>query len=266
MDWELDFLVRNCLNPFTSSNFFSGPAVLDSYPFASLSLQFPVPSLFLSSFFFSPTAFHLDNENALSNHRHPSTIQRFQKFGEEPFVRTAEDIAFATALFIAKGGSFVNYYMVGSPTHLSVPDNRFLIIKDGIFKRIFEICCVWRGKSIEIQRSTMEARIWEALALRTWPQATTMKLHSMSTVRAWTQFYKISIFTAFIIFPWGTRLGLTWQSKYAHLKDLHASIKSISNVLLFGKPTILSLGPLQSVWIFSSNCIICSMWHNSSKI
>ncbi|CAA7405284.1 unnamed protein product [Spirodela intermedia] len=41
----------------------------------------------------------------------------FQRFGEEPYIRTAEDIAFATALFIARGGSFVNYYMYHGGTN-----------------------------------------------------------------------------------------------------------------------------------------------------
>lgn len=38
---------------------------------------------------------------------------RYQVFGEEPYKRSAQDIAFHVALFIAKmNGSFVNYYMV----------------------------------------------------------------------------------------------------------------------------------------------------------
>ena len=38
---------------------------------------------------------------------------RYQVYGGEPYIRSAEDIAFAVALFIAKkNGSFVNYYMV----------------------------------------------------------------------------------------------------------------------------------------------------------
>jgi len=37
----------------------------------------------------------------------------YQTYGEEPYLRSAEDIAFHVALFIAKkGGSYVNYYMV----------------------------------------------------------------------------------------------------------------------------------------------------------
>lgn len=40
-------------------------------------------------------------------------MQRYQVYGEDPRPRSAEDIAFAVALFIAKkNGSFVNYYMV----------------------------------------------------------------------------------------------------------------------------------------------------------
>ncbi|KAG2281985.1 hypothetical protein Bca52824_053205 [Brassica carinata] len=36
----------------------------------------------------------------------------YQTFGEEPLKRSAEDIAFQVALFIARNGSFINYYMV----------------------------------------------------------------------------------------------------------------------------------------------------------
>jgi len=36
----------------------------------------------------------------------------YQTYGKETRSRSAEDIAFHAALFIAKGGSFVNYYMV----------------------------------------------------------------------------------------------------------------------------------------------------------
>ncbi|RDY08363.1 Beta-galactosidase 16 [Mucuna pruriens] len=38
----------------------------------------------------------------------------FQVFGGAPYIRTAEDIAYNVALFIAKRGSYVNYYMVSS--------------------------------------------------------------------------------------------------------------------------------------------------------
>ncbi|KAH7685343.1 Beta-galactosidase protein [Dioscorea alata] len=42
----------------------------------------------------------------------------YQVFGGEPYIRSAEDIAFHVALFIAKGGSFVNYYMYHGGTNL----------------------------------------------------------------------------------------------------------------------------------------------------
>ncbi|XP_058089918.1 beta-galactosidase 6-like [Magnolia sinica] len=41
----------------------------------------------------------------------------FQVFGGEPYIRTAEDIAFAVALFIAKNGSYINYYMYHGGTN-----------------------------------------------------------------------------------------------------------------------------------------------------
>lgn len=39
-------------------------------------------------------------------------ISRFEEFGGPIHRRPVEDIAFAVARFIQKGGSFVNYYMV----------------------------------------------------------------------------------------------------------------------------------------------------------
>lgn len=36
----------------------------------------------------------------------------FQVYGSEPYIRSAEDIAFHAALFVAKNGSYINYYMV----------------------------------------------------------------------------------------------------------------------------------------------------------
>ena len=37
----------------------------------------------------------------------------YQVYGDEPYIRSAENIAFHVALFIAaKNGAFVNYYMV----------------------------------------------------------------------------------------------------------------------------------------------------------
>ena len=38
---------------------------------------------------------------------------RFSEFGEPNPQRPVEDLAFSVARFIRKGGSFVNYYMVG---------------------------------------------------------------------------------------------------------------------------------------------------------
>lgn len=41
----------------------------------------------------------------------------YQVYGGEPYMRSAEDIAFHVALFIAKNGSFVNYYMYHGGTN-----------------------------------------------------------------------------------------------------------------------------------------------------
>lgn len=41
----------------------------------------------------------------------------YQVFGGEPYIRSAQDIAFHVALFIAKNGSYVNYYMYHGGTN-----------------------------------------------------------------------------------------------------------------------------------------------------
>ncbi|KAF8411754.1 hypothetical protein HHK36_004312 [Tetracentron sinense] len=41
----------------------------------------------------------------------------YQVFGGEPYIRSAEDIAFHVALFVAKNGSYVNYYMYHGGTN-----------------------------------------------------------------------------------------------------------------------------------------------------
>ncbi|KAK1322784.1 Beta-galactosidase 16 [Acorus calamus] len=50
----------------------------------------------------------------------------YQAFGEEPLIRSAEDIAFAVALWIAKNGSFVNYYMYHGGTNFARTGSAFV--------------------------------------------------------------------------------------------------------------------------------------------
>ncbi|XP_050235162.1 beta-galactosidase 16-like isoform X2 [Mercurialis annua] len=51
----------------------------------------------------------------------------YQVFGGEPYIRTAEDIAFHVALFIAKNGSYVNYYMYHGGTNFGRTSSAFAI-------------------------------------------------------------------------------------------------------------------------------------------
>lgn len=51
-------------------------------------------------------------------------------YGGDPYIRSAEDIAFHVALFIAKKGSYVNYYMVS----LYVNDTRGITLLNGLTK------------------------------------------------------------------------------------------------------------------------------------
>ena len=48
----------------------------------------------------------------------PSICYRYTKFGGPAPHRPVEDLAFAVARFIQKGGSFINYYLVSGPIFL----------------------------------------------------------------------------------------------------------------------------------------------------
>ncbi|XP_010521259.1 PREDICTED: beta-galactosidase 6 [Tarenaya hassleriana] len=51
----------------------------------------------------------------------------FQVFGGEPYIRSAEDIAFHVALFVAKNGSYINYYMYHGGTNFGRSASSYFI-------------------------------------------------------------------------------------------------------------------------------------------
>ncbi|KAL5192768.1 Beta-galactosidase 16 [Glycine soja] len=51
----------------------------------------------------------------------------YQVFGEVPYIRSAEDIAYNVALFIAKRGSYVNYYMYHGGTNFDRIASAFVV-------------------------------------------------------------------------------------------------------------------------------------------
>ncbi|KAK8672803.1 hypothetical protein V6N13_111164 [Hibiscus sabdariffa] len=54
-------------------------------------------------------------------------VQWYQVYGGEPYIRSAEDIAFHVALFIAKNGSYVNYYMYHGGTNFGRTSSSYVI-------------------------------------------------------------------------------------------------------------------------------------------
>jgi len=54
-------------------------------------------------------------------------------FGGVPYIRSAEDIAYNVALFIAKRGSYVNYYMVSLLPAPCVTASLFFIPRKSLF-------------------------------------------------------------------------------------------------------------------------------------
>ncbi|TYI31087.1 hypothetical protein ES332_A05G429500v1 [Gossypium tomentosum] len=51
----------------------------------------------------------------------------YQVYGGEPYIRSAEDIAFHVALFIAKKGSYINYYMYHGGTNFGRTTSAYVI-------------------------------------------------------------------------------------------------------------------------------------------
>ncbi|MED6175173.1 hypothetical protein PIB30_075853 [Stylosanthes scabra] len=52
----------------------------------------------------------------------------YQAFGENAYIRSAEDIAYNVALFFAKKGSYVNYYMYHGGTNFDRLASAYIII------------------------------------------------------------------------------------------------------------------------------------------
>ncbi|EFH65401.1 hypothetical protein ARALYDRAFT_476906 [Arabidopsis lyrata subsp. lyrata] len=115
----------------------------------------------------------------------------YQTYGEEPLIRSAEDIAFHVALFIAKNGSFVNYYMYHGGTNFGRNASQFVI----------------------------------------------------------TSYYDQAPLDEY---------GLLRQPKWGHLKELHAAVKLCEEPLLSGLQTTISLGKLQTAFVFGKKANLCA--------
>ncbi|VVB14860.1 unnamed protein product [Arabis nemorensis] len=100
-------------------------------------------------------------------------LYSYQTYGEDTLMRSAEDISFHVALFIAKNGSFVNYYMYHGGTNFG-------------------------------------------------------------------------------------RNGLLRQPKWGHLKELHAAVKLCEKPLFSGLRTTISLGKLETAFVFGKNANQCA--------
>ncbi|KAL1214573.1 Beta-galactosidase 16 [Cardamine amara subsp. amara] len=117
----------------------------------------------------------------------------YQTYGEEPLRRSAEDIAFQVALFIAKNGSFVNYYMYHGGTNFGRNASQFVT----------------------------------------------------------TSYYDEAPLDEY---------GLLRQPKWGHLKELHAAVKLCEEPLLSGLQTTISLGKLQTAFMFGKKEDLCAVF------
>ncbi|PIA47485.1 hypothetical protein AQUCO_01400260v1 [Aquilegia coerulea] len=127
----------------------------------------------------------------------------FQVFGEETNnrqIRSAEDIAYHVALFIAKkNGSYINYYMYHGGTNFGRTGSSYVI----------------------------------------------------------TSYYDQAPLDEY---------GLIRQPKYGHLKELHAAVKLVSETLLQGTITNITLGQQQEVYVFTQNSGECAAFLINSDL
>lgn len=71
----------------------------------------------------------------------------YQVYGDEPYIRSAEDIAFAVALFVAKkNGSFVNYYMYHGGTNFGRTTSSYVITAYYDQAPLDEYGLIWQPK------------------------------------------------------------------------------------------------------------------------
>ncbi|XP_020572705.1 beta-galactosidase 16-like [Phalaenopsis equestris] len=71
----------------------------------------------------------------------------YQVYGEEPYMRSAEDIAFAVAQFVAKkNGSFVNYYMYHGGTNFGKSSSSYIITAYYDQAPLDEYGLIWQPK------------------------------------------------------------------------------------------------------------------------
>ncbi|KAK9735545.1 hypothetical protein RND81_04G211700 [Saponaria officinalis] len=115
----------------------------------------------------------------------------YQVFGGHPYIRSAEDIAFHTSLFIAKNGSFVNYYMYHGGTNFGRTSAAYMI----------------------------------------------------------TGYYDQAPLDEY---------GLLRQPKWGHLLDMHMAIKACEKTLLAGQSSVVSLGQLQTAYVFQEESEGCA--------
>uniref|UniRef100_M8BEG8 beta-galactosidase n=1 Tax=Aegilops tauschii TaxID=37682 RepID=M8BEG8_AEGTA len=135
----------------------------------------------------------------------------FTSFGGAVPHRPVEDMAFAVARFIQKGGSFVNYYMYHGGTN---------------FGRT-------AGGPFIATSYDYDAPIDE-FGIPADPKVYHLGWHSL-----WERLTNFHMCIA----------GLLRQPKWGHLRDLHKAIKQAEPILVSGDPTIQSLGNYEKVKI-----------------
>ncbi|KAE9608967.1 putative beta-galactosidase [Lupinus albus] len=144
----------------------------------------------------------------------------YQAFGDKPYLRSAENIAYNVALFVAKKGSYVNYYMVSSPSNtLSITLHNVYIFL--VVTHIMDLMQFHGGTNFD--------RVASAFIT--------------------TAYYDEAPLDEY---------GLIKEPKWSHLKQLHAAIKSCSDSLLYGTQTVVNLGNQQIAYVYKKSSTGCA--------
>lgn len=143
-------------------------------------------------------------------------IWSYQAFGGVSYLRSAKDIAYNVPLFIAKKGSYVNYYSTWYHHYL------YSIICSSFLSYFF----FWPCSKIPVDFSNyLNLNIFFLVTYL-------MELHWMNMVWFFLFFIwvKLQILNKYVI-DYASQ-GLVRQPKWGHLTELHAAIKSCSQPLL----------------------------------
>ncbi|CAL9104789.1 unnamed protein product [Musa textilis] len=177
----------------------------------------------------------------------------FTAFGGPVPHRPVEDLAFAVARFIQKGGSFVNYYMYHGGTNfgrtaggpfISTSYDYDAPIDEYGMQFFFNNCAISFRK-----KCTVFFLAWG------WEDDKVVITHLENYLgEILGNLFKIKRRLVVIQSP----LSLLRQPKWGHLRDLHKVIKMCEPALVSGDPTVTKLGNYHEAHVYRSKTGACA--------